>query len=97
MQNIKYITKEEHELAHASSSELPKIKLKQMKRKKFIEIATRRANQVIDKIRSMENFTNGYYYEYNNQDIETMFEAIENQIAYTKGKLLKKEKKEFKL
>lgn len=66
-------------------------------RKNFIKIATKRANQVIEKISSMENFTNSYYYQYTNKDIETMFEAIENQIAHTKEKLLKKEKKEFKL
>lgn len=50
------------------------------KKENFKRIATNRTNKIITMISSLGNLTNSSFYEYTDEQVEAMFEAIENEI-----------------
>ena len=62
------------------------------KRENFKRIAERRTNEILDKIRSFRNFSNSSFYEYTNEDIEKIVEAIVNEIKQNIMPLRKEDK-----
>ena len=48
------------------------------KRNKFARLATARTKIVLQKIKVLGNCSNNYIYEYTEQDVKRIFEAIEN-------------------
>lgn len=58
------------------------------KKENFKRIAENRVNKIVDLISKLHNLTNASFYEYNNEQIDKMFQIIQDE--------LDKQKKEFK-
>ena len=70
------------------------------KKDNFKRIAEKRTNKIIESISKLQNLTNTYFYEYTYEQIEAIFEAIQEELDNQK-KIFednkKKEKKRFEL
>ena len=70
------------------------------KKDNFKRIAEKRTNKIIESISKLQNLTNTYFYEYTDEQIEAIFEAIQEELDNQK-KIFednkKKEKKRFEL
>ena len=70
------------------------------KEQNFKRIAENRTNKIIDMISSLSNLSNTSYYEYTDEQINAIFDAIQKELDKQK-KVLKHnnhgEKKRFKL
>lgn len=58
------------------------------KKENFKRIASNRTNKIIDTISSLSNLSNASYYEYSNEEIELIFNAIIEEAKKTKKILL---------
>jgi hypothetical protein len=69
------------------------------KREAFVRLAEKRTNAVIDKIRVLSNCANPYAYEYTDDDVRRIFDAIEKELKAARTKFVqpKRTKNEFKL
>ena len=70
------------------------------KKNNFKRIAENRVNKIIDMISLLGNLSNSSFYEYTDEQIETIFNAIENELEKQKQKFVKKKdgrKKKFEL
>ena len=70
------------------------------KKDNFKRIAEKRTNKIIESISKLQNLTNTYFYEYTDEQVEAIFEAIQEELDNQK-KIFednkKKEKKRFEL
>ena len=66
------------------------------KHEKFLRIATKRTNEVIDKLRILSNCSNKNTYSYSQDEINKIFRAIDQEIRAAKSKFAVKQDK-FKL
>lgn len=66
------------------------------KNDKFRRIATKRTNEILDKIRVLSNCSNRTSYDYDQEDVRKIFGAIESQLKITKAKFTERND-EFKL
>lgn len=73
--------------------------MNQQKRENFKRIAEKRTNKIIDLISKLENLTNRSFYEYEEEEIELIFSAIEKELARQKEilKMSCDQKKRFEL
>ena len=60
---------------------------------RFRRIATKRTNDIIDKIRILGNCSNKSTYEYTEEDIKKIFHTIDRELKNTKAKFSPKRKK----
>ncbi|MCR5786994.1 MAG: hypothetical protein K6G28_04770 [Acholeplasmatales bacterium] len=70
------------------------------KQENFKRIAENRTNKIINMISSLSNLSNTSYYEYTVEQIETIFDAIQNELDKQKKNLMPKndgKKKRFEL
>lgn len=67
------------------------------KKENFKKIAEKRTNEILIKIQSFVNFTNTSYYEYTEQQLQLIENAIKEELENTMAKLRKPEHKWFKL
>ena len=67
-----------------------------VRRERFLKIATNRTNKVIDDIRLLGNCCNENNYEYTPEEVEKMFTAIQSALDETKSKFGKNKKERFK-
>ena len=69
------------------------------KQENFKRIAESRVNKIIKMISSLENLTNTSYYEFTDEQVDAIFDAIEEETSKTRTKFSKKRKsqKRFKL
>ena len=70
------------------------------KKNNFKRIAENRVNKIIDMIGLLGNLSNSSFYEYTDEQIEAIFNAIENELEKQKQKFFKKKdgrKKKFEL
>lgn len=63
------------------------------KRERFKRVAENRTNKIIESIRLLGNCSNKSNYDYSNEDIAKIFNAIEKELKETKQKYQTKEKK----
>lgn len=61
------------------------------KNEKFRRLATARTNKTIDMIRKLGNLSNQSFYEYSNEEVEKIFNAIEKELRNAKSKFVIKE------
>jgi len=66
------------------------------RKQRFKRIGNKRVNNVLNQLRILGNLSNKSYYDYNDNDINRIFKAIEHQLKITKGKFYGKHEK-FKL
>ena len=57
---------------------------------KFKRIATRRTNEIIDKIRILGNCSNKSTYEYSSEEVSKIFKSIEQELNSAKNKFSNK-------
>jgi len=57
---------------------------------KFKRIATRRTNEIIDKIRVLGNCSNKSTYEYSSEEVSKIFKSIEQELNSAKNKFSNK-------
>lgn len=58
------------------------------KREKFVRIAETRTNKIIDMIRLLSNCSNKSNYDYTEEDIKKIFNAIEKETKIAKNAFL---------
>lgn len=61
------------------------------KREKFVRLAEARTNKIIDTLQLLGNCANTSVYEYTQQDIDQIFNAIESEVREAKKKFSKVE------
>ncbi len=64
------------------------------KRARFVKIAENRTNKIIDMLRLLANCSNKSNYEYDEDDVKQIFNAIEKEVKATKNAFLGIETKE---
>jgi hypothetical protein len=72
-------------------------KNKETKRERFVRLANKRINEVLEKLRILGGCANRRMYEYTEQDIKKMFKAIEDEIKRVRGLFAEEKKTEFRL
>lgn len=70
--------------------------MEESKRRRFKRLATRRANEILYRLKVLSNCSNRSFYDYTEEDINKIFSAIEEQVKYVKAKF-KSPKKRIKL
>ncbi len=66
-------------------------------RDRFKRLATLRTNGVLKRLKVLSNCSNRNIYEYEEQDIEKIFDEIERKVKEAKAKFHFPKKREFKL
>lgn len=66
------------------------------KKENFKRIAENRVNKILTLYKQLENLSNTSFYEYTNEQIEKIFETLEEELKITKEKLIKENKEKGK-
>jgi hypothetical protein len=69
-----------------NAQEPKEAKMPETKRDRFVRLAERRTNSVIERIRVLSNCSNRYAYEYYDEDVRKMFSAIEKELKAARAK-----------
>ena len=64
------------------------------KHKKFLELAQPRTNKVLDAIRVLSNCSSRVNYEYSQEEVDRIFDAIQNELDNARAKFAPKKSKE---
>ncbi len=64
---------------------------------RFKRLATKRTNDILEKIRILGNCSNKSSYEYTEEEINKIFSEIDKQLKLTKAKFLAGKRERFKL
>lgn len=74
-------------------------KTHETKRECFVRLAEARTNKILDMLRLLGNCSSKSNYEYNEEDVKKIFNAIEKEVKNTKNRFLGLDAKEerFKL
>lgn len=70
---------------------------KEDKHGKFKRIATKRVNELLNKLDVLGNCSNKSNYTYTEEDIQKIFKAIDSKVKETKSKFKTKKEKDFTL
>lgn len=70
---------------------------KENRHERFKRLATKRTNEILEKIRILGNCSNKSSYEYTEEEINKIFSEIEKQLKLTKAKFLAGRREKFKL
>lgn len=71
--------------------------MQESKHDRFKRVATKRINEVIEKLRILGNCADKRNYEYTNEDVEKIFSEINKQVKKVRSKFVEEEKTFFKL
>lgn len=69
------------------------MKEKETKRDKFVRLAEARTNKIIDMLQLLSNCSNSNVYDYTQQDVDKIFNAIDAEVKEAKKKFNKIESK----
>lgn len=64
---------------------------------RFKRIASKRTNDILEKIRILGNCSNKSSYEYTEEEINKIFSELDKQLKMTKGKFLAGKRERFRL
>lgn len=67
------------------------------KHQRFIKVAEKRTNDILDKIRLLGNCSNKRTYYYEDPEVNKIFSEIDKQLKATKAKFTEGKKKYFRL
>ena len=62
------------------------MKEKETKRDKFVRLAEARTNKIIDMLQLLSNCSNSNVYDYTQQDVDKIFNAIDAEVKEAKKK-----------
>jgi hypothetical protein len=71
--------------------------MKESKRERFLRVAERRTNAVLEKIRVLGNCSNKLMYEYEDPDVDKIFRAIRQALKETEMQFKQKSNRKFRL
>ena len=74
----------------------PDAKENETKAEKFIRIGEYRMNKAVDAIGRLENLANRSFYEYTQEQVDAMFQALEGRVAEIKARFTPKKTAESK-
>jgi len=66
-------------------------------RERFERLAEKRTRAVLDKLDILSNCSNERRYDYSDEDVEKIFDAIEQKVRETRSKFNTEESEEFNL
>jgi hypothetical protein len=64
---------------------------------RFKRVASKRTNEILEKIRILGNCSNKSSYEYTEEEVNKIFSEIDKQLKMTKAKFLTGKRERFKL
>jgi len=64
---------------------------------RFKRIATKRTNEILEKIRILGNCSNRSSYEYTEEEVNKIFSEVERLLRLTKAKFLAEKRERFRL
>jgi hypothetical protein len=64
---------------------------------RFKRIASKRTNEILEKIRILGNCSNKSSYEYSEEEVNKIFSEIDKQLKLTKAKFLVGKRERFRL
>jgi len=67
------------------------------RKERFRRVATRRTNEILNRIRILGNCSNKSAYVYTEEDVQKIFAAIEKELRGTRSRFAKIKKNNFKL
>jgi hypothetical protein len=67
------------------------------KKDAFRRLATRRTNNVLDRLRVLGHCANPHLYEYSDEDVKRIFKAIDAELRAVKAKFQNSSRSEFQL
>jgi hypothetical protein len=67
------------------------------KRSNFVRLAERRTNAVLDKLRILGNCANRNAYDYSDEDVSAIFNAIDEELKTVRAKFASTTRREFTL
>jgi hypothetical protein len=70
---------------------------KETKNNRFKRVATKRTNEILDKIRILGNCSNKSSYDYSDEEINKIFSTIEKQLRLAKSKFIDNKSNKFEL
>ena len=70
---------------------------KETRNERFRRIATKRTNEILEKIRILGNCSNRSSYEYSDEEVNKIFSEIEKQLNFIKAKFLAEKRERFTL
>lgn len=71
--------------------------MEETRNERFRRIASKRTNEILEKIRILGNCSNKSSYEYTEEEVNKIFNEIEKQLKFTKAKFLAGKRERFKL
>jgi hypothetical protein len=70
---------------------------KETRHERFKRIASKRTNEILEKIRILGNCSNKSSYEYTEEEVNKIFNEIDKQLKLTKAKFLAGKRERFRL
>lgn len=70
---------------------------KESRSERFKRLASKRTNEILEKIRILGNCSNKSSYEYTEEEINKIFSEIDKHLKLTKAKFLAGKRERFKL
>ena len=67
-----------------------------IKHEKFVKLASKRTNDILERLRILSNCSNRGAYDYSEEEINKIFSVIEKQLKEAKGKFTFPKKEKFK-
>ncbi len=71
--------------------------MEETRKDRFKRIASKRTNEVLDKIRILGNCANKSSYDYTDEEVNKIFFEIDKQLKLIKARFLSSKREQFKL
>ena len=71
--------------------------MEESRHERFKRVASKRTNEILEKIRILGNCSNKSSYEYTEEEVNKIFSEIDKQLKLTKSKFLAGRRERFKL
>ena len=71
--------------------------MEETRHERFKRVASKRTNEILEKIRIIGNCSNKSSYEYTEEEVNKIFSEIDKQLKLTKAKFLGGKRERFKL
>jgi len=71
--------------------------MEETRHERFRRVASKRTNEILEKIRILGNCSNKSSYEYTEEEVNKIFSEIDKQLKLTKAKFLTGKRERFRL
>lgn len=84
-------------MANIYMNQSERIRMEESRSDRFKRIATKRTNEVLEKIRILGNCANKSSYEYTDEEVSKIFSEIDKQLKLTKTRFFSGKRNKFRL